>query len=415
MTIERELADLVRLFSAFDKEKKIYTEQLTQDRLLRLDASFTKWINKQLLANGPKKAQIISSYKKLSIYLHPDKVSNGLPEVMWLEQQLSEGKADGICFKTLTSCYEKLTQPDQFKEIEFSGINSVADCRKWFSDLRDKSSTYSSRSLCTSLISLLDQSTDFLDSTGTIKPKALKNLVSFIPVLIASYGTIIVLEELFAIYAVYFLVLKGGQKLSKSDYRELRQVGETMQDYTALTATTTTTLLVRILEMIFWVSRHCLSTTLSIGTQIIGSVLDKNEQAYAESSVEEICHELILAGQKKDSGILYNTPELKVIAAPFEKYLLLNKQQILGEWRIGGIKRVKVEEFLFHVRVYDKLDWTLEDKLKAIQEKLNCLKENSEVYTCKTAQAIDYAEKVIDILQTTEEEEHESATAVAPS
>ena len=401
MTIETELVALVVFYSGLDKETNRYTTQLGKDDLLRLDANFVKWVNHQLLSDGAKKYQLERNYRKLSNYFHSDKAAKYSPEITWLENQLSAGKNDGTCFKTLTFCYEKLTQPTKFKEIEFSGINSIDDCKKWLETLKSKSSTYSSRTLCDSLIDLLDQSNSFFDATGAIKPKGLKALVSFIPVLIASFSTVIVVEELFAIFALYFVVLKGGQKLSKSDYRELKQIGETMQEYSTITALTTTTLLVRVLEMIFWASRHCLTMSLSIGSSILAPLLTSTPTAKANESdtAAEVCRDLALAGKNATPGRKFSTPELKVIAAPFEKYLGLNAQQFFANWRVGGEKRLMVEAFLFHLEVFDRLPISLDVKLNEVQKELNKLRNNEEVYTKKTAEAVDYAQNVIDILQ----------------
>lgn len=403
MTIETELTSLVKLYAKFDAEKKNYTSSLDKDALLKLDSNFTKLINQQLLADGPEKEKIIKKYKRITLYFHPDRKPSFLPEVTWLEQNLSQGTNDGTCFKTLNSSYEKLINPEKFKELTFGDIKSREDCRKWLENLKSKASTYTARCFCDSLIGLLDESGGFFDEVGNIKPKGLRMLITFMPMIFASYGAIIFAEELFAVYALSFFLLKGGQHLKRSDFIEMKQIGKTLQEISIITATATTTLMVRLLEMTFWVSHQCYDVSLQIGTSLLKPLLSappKAGQAKDTYSGSNLCKDLILASQNLNEGMKFKTPELKVISAPLESYLGLNAQQFLGDWRVGKTKRLMVEAFLFRMRVLDVGSGSTEDKINAAQKELETLKLNKEVYTKggKTAEAVDSAENVISLL-----------------
>ncbi|MCL9685620.1 J domain-containing protein [Legionella maioricensis] len=403
MTIETELAALVKIYAKFDEVKKVYVSHLDKSALLRLDADLAKFINQQLLVNGPDKENIAKNYKKLTLYFHPDRSSAFLPEVIWLEQNLSQDNKQEACFKSLGFCYEKLINPEKFKEISFSDINSKEDCRKWLESLKSKAETYTARSFFDSLIGLLDESSGFFNEVGQIKPKGLKTLLTFMPILFASYGTIILGQELLAIYALYFLMLKGGQYLERSEVTEMRSVGRALQEVSVITATATTTLMVRLLEMTFWVSHQCFDVSLQIGSSILKPLLPaptKDAQSHGVNPGTNLCQDLILASQNLSEGIQFKNPELKVISAPLEAYLGLNAQQFLGDWRIGKKKRLMVEAFLFKMRVLDAGADAIEAKLIAAQKELEKIKENKEVYAKggKTAEAVDSAEKVITLL-----------------
>jgi len=400
MTIETDLNELAQTYSPYDVSAQRYTSQLDKPKLLLLEKRFIKWLNDQLLSEGPALKNLEKNYRKLTLYFHPDRSPHHSPEIIWLDQQLSGELLKGGCFKILSFCYEKLINPAQFKDVEFSGIHSKEDLKKWLEKFKAQTTTYASKNLCDSLIALIDESSDYFDSTGAIKPIALKNLVKFIPVIIAGFGTTLFLEELFLVYAIYYVLLKGGQKLGKADYRELKDVGRLLQEYTAITAMTTTTILVRILELIFWTSRHCLTISLEIGSTILAPLLSQTSTSdKTEVDAAEICKELVLAGEKIQPGIQFDTPELKLISAPFEKYLGINAQQFFGSFRIGQKKREMVEAFLFNLQTLDKLDWCLEQKYLDILHELERIKKNKEVYTDKTKEAVDYVEEVISILR----------------
>lgn len=400
MTIETELTALVKFHTPSQTDENRYTALLDKDKVSSLEADFIKWINQKLVADGVIKLNLQKNYKKLIMYFHPNRSSYYSVDIIWLEHQLSEGKNNGACFKTLSACYEKLTQPAKFKEIEFSGINSKEDCRLWLEKLRDRSTKSSNQNLCNSLIGLLDESSSYFDSTGTIKPNALKTLIQFIPATIASFGTVWVMEELFAIYAIYFVILKAGRRLERSDYSELQTVGHLMEEYTTITAMTTTTIIVRVLEMLFWASRHCLTLSLQISSTLFTPLIAASPEVDKEKiDVVELCKDLILAGEHQQPGMKFDIPELKIIAAPFEKYLTLNTQQSFGDWRVGKEKRTMINAFLFHLRVIDQLPGSLDTKYTKIRNELAKIKKNKDVYNGKTAQALDYVEHIITILE----------------
>lgn len=401
MTIEKELERLVQIYAKFDSQKKCYESQLNKDALLSLDRDFAKLINQQLLADGPSKERITARYRKVCLKFHPDRQSDFSPEIKWIEENLSSGKNDGSCFKSLNFCYEKLITPEKFKNITFGDIKSKEDFKKWLEELKNQASTYTGKSLYTSLTDLLDQSSGFFDDAGKIKPTGMRVLITSLPVLFASYGTFIFAEELFAVYALYFVVLKGGQYLERSNSSELRSFGKALQEISAITATATTTLIVRLLEMTFWASRQCLDVSLQIGSAIFTPLLPVPpvKKEWGPGTEENLCRDILLASQNLNEGIQFNTPELKVISAPLESYLGLNSQQFLLDWRKGKDKRIAVEAFLFRMRVLDVSPEPIEVKLLEAKKELDNMKKKSGIYTSQTAEAVDRAEMVLDFLQ----------------
>jgi hypothetical protein len=140
--------------------------------------------------------------------------------------------------------------------------------------------------------------------------------------------------------------------------------------------------------------------TLHISAAIFTPLLsDSGEKVQEEVNVEELCKDLVLAGEHKKPGMQFDNPELKIIAAPFEKYLGLNEQQFFRFLRVGDEKRKLVDAFLFKLRVLDKLPGGIEDKYIEVLTELRLLKKDEHVYTSKTAEAIDYIEQVIAVLQ----------------
>ncbi|WP_115710174.1 J domain-containing protein [Legionella sainthelensi] len=402
MSIETELKTLVSIYASYDEEKKSYLSSLNKENLLRLDADFIRFINKLLLKDGPDKRKIRKNYKAIAVQFHPDHSCTFSPELGWLEQNLSEGRNDGACFKTLMLCYEKLTSPQDFKPIQFDEITTREDLKKWLEMLKNRSRTYTERNFYASLLGLLDESTSYFDEVGKIKPTGLRALVSFLPMVFISFGTFVFAEELFAVYALYFALLKSGQFLESCQSKELQKLGETLQKISAVTATATTTLLVRLLEMTFWASRQFYDASLQIGSALLTPLIavSSTTQHPEEPSEVSICKELVLASQNQSTVENFRTPELKMIAAPIESYLGLLDQQFFKNWRAGGVKSRSLEAFLLHMRVIDKEgDLEVEEKIKKASERLLLVKQDSNVYNGNTALAVDRADRVISLLK----------------
>lgn len=407
MTIEQELKDLVNIYAKFDKEKNCYVSQLDKTALLRLDRDFTRLINQQLLADGMDEKKITRNYRKLTPKFHPDRHINFLSEVTWLEHNLSAGRNDGFCLKSLRASFEKLISPNKFKEINFADIRTKEECKQWLEKLKNQAGTYTSRSLFESLIDLLDHSSGFFDDAGQIKPKGIRALVKSMPLIFATYGAFIFAEELLAVYGLYFILLKGGQYLERSNSAELKQIGEALQEISNISFTVTTTILVRLLEMSFWISRQSLQMGLQIGSAILSPMLPVHPDAF-ETEADPgatLCRDLILASQNQSEGIQFKTPELKIISAPLESYSALNSQQFFSDWRAGKEKRLAVNAFLFRMRVLDESFEPVELKLLEAQKELDKIKKDKYVYNSTTAKAVDRAAQVIILLKEREPSE----------
>jgi hypothetical protein len=409
MGIEADFKKLAVFYAKFDEKKECYVSQLDKDALLGLDRDFAKVLNQLLLAGGPGKEQITKQYHLISVKVHPDRMVNWSPAIRWIESNLSEGKNDGACFKALNLCYEKFMHPEKFKDIskdiQFGDIKSKDDCKKWLGNLKDQAETYTAKSLYDSLGDLLEQSSGFFDESGKIKPGGMRVLIKSLPVIFATYGTFIFAEELFAIYALYFVVLKGGQYLERSDSSELRQVGKALQEISAITATATTTLIVRLLEMTFWASRQCLDVSLQIGSAIFTPLLPAPSvnPDYDTEIAETLCRDLVLASTNLNEGMQFKTAQLKFISAPLESYLGLNSQQLFLNWRLGKDKNIAIETFLFRMRVLDSSPDPIEKKLIEAQKELDEIKKQPDIFNGKTAEAVNRAEHVISLLQDPEQ------------
>ncbi|CAM3040631.1 J domain-containing protein [Legionella worsleiensis] len=393
MTLEAKLVSLVTHYAQFDDLRLGAAVGSDKHNLLSLERDFVNLVNQQLLTNGPTKEIIISKYRELSLKFHPDRHQDFSPEIRWIEHHLSEGRNDGACFKVLGSCRDKLINPQQFKELKFTDIKTTEDCMRWLEDLKNQADTFSGRSLYESLQGLLEQSSEFFDDADKIKPTSLRVLIKAIPIMFATYGSFIFVEELIAVYAIYFVVLKSGQYLESCESTELKSIGKTLQELSSVTATATTSLLTHLVEMIFWASHQCLDMSLQIGSSLLNSALCEPASSQdAEVNLHaEICRDMIMACQNMQEGMYFRTPQLKVISEPLESYMRSSSQQLFRGWRTGHDKYLAVDDFLFQMRVLDKGAESVDEKLDKAEKELVKIKANSRIYCDSMALAVDKA------------------------
>ncbi|MDR3503574.1 MAG: J domain-containing protein [Legionella sp.] len=376
---------------AGEQESLTTINNFNEEQLFSLERSFNLLLNQWLLHDGAEKERIEENYNKLLSFFDSSTVL--LPEVVWLENHLSKGLNDGLCKRTLIDCYQRLVTPANYKELTFGEITNQDDLKKWLENLSSKARTYNERSLYNSLLGLLNESVDYYDEVGKIKPTAIKALLSFFPVLLVSIGTLAFAEELLAIYALYFIVLKGGEYIGKTNISELQSFGGTVQQVTCVTAATTTALLVRLMELIFWSSRQCYMATLQVGAHVLEPLFSGTDP----DAVENIEEALLKAGENKDGGLLFKNYQLKLIVAPIEvRCSALKEQWFLGH-RTGAEKDRVLTRFLTKMRELDQNHDPIETKLEAAQRLIVKLKENKMVYEegRYTGPAINKAERFL--------------------
>lgn len=411
MTIETEIKEFVEQVSTY--EEKDDSRKLKLRSVAELERNFAGFLNQKLLAtqdnvsNGIDKEKVKQVYRKLVLVLHPDKAPQFSNELIWLDKALSRDKNNGGCVQILRTCYEQLITPEKFKNVRMNKVKTKQDFRDWLVKQRSDAKTYSGQSLFDSLLDLLDESKGFYNDVGQIKPKGIRSILHTIPYIFSCYGAFLFTGELFAIYASFYIILKGGEYLESMHTPELKEIGRAMQKISMVTAITSTVLLARILELTFWTSRQFLDASIQITSTLLKPLLPASPTSEKSSTEDHdnFCKDLILASSNLDAGIHFNTPELKAISAPLEKQLNSISQQFFSHYRLGDTKRLYIEAFLLNMRALDvSPDYTSEQKLIEAQKELNLLKKEKKVYNNTTAVAIHQAETIISLLSEPEPE-----------
>ena len=409
MTREIDLSSVVDKYATIDPDTETSIYPLLDDpkALADLEQALIDWINQQLTLNGLDKLKIQEQYVRLAGYFNPGSRGSCPPEVVWLNNQLlaknspsdsgatTEGKSTSPCCVLLEECYKKLSAPEQFKMLNWEGISNQNDLCVWLRELQQKPDTNSqTKSLCNSLLGLLEQSSAFFDETSKIKPEALGKVVASIPVAIAAIAAAPVAPDLFVVYALFYVTLKGGKRLKESDYARLQNVGNMVSNAVMAGATLTTTAILYLLGMVFWTSNFIAGA--------VGKTLttDKLSQTIAPpKTIEDLAKTLNLVTQGKIPGRVYKEAHIKIIALVFEQYLIINKKQILQPLRLGATKEKLVDDLFLALRVIDNREDSLLDKLNSMELKLQELAKNKTLCTATLEGAINNAMSIVKFMQ----------------
>jgi hypothetical protein len=411
LDLQSDLKILVSLFVGFDYQNECYSETINEAQRGNLEWRLSRllftWLQGNdinlLLTDELKREQITKNYNELVTYFTVGEDKKPMAEIAWLEMTLSNGACNGTCLDLLTSCYQTLITPDNLKQIKLNEHSTRKDLQIWLKGFRENAVTYTERSFYDSLLGLLEQFNGYYDEVGKIKPVGIRALLSFIPMVLVGAGTITFAEQLFAVYALYFILLKSGQFISRSNATELKVVGTALQKVSTVSATATSAILVHLIEMVFFASLQCYSATLQVGSATLSPLLTWGaaEEPLLQKSIEEELHE---ARKESDMGLTFEHFKLKLIAMPIEaRYNALGQQYFLG-MRTGNAKRLALQEFLFSMQACDHNPDPIDIKLEFIQELIDQVKKENIVYSPagKTAEAIDTAERFLHHLQQTE-------------
>lgn len=390
--METELKALVERFAKFNPVTNNFEGKPDKKTLLELDKQLNHLFRRALLSDGHKVDQIRPIYKRLALHFHPDKAFS--PAVTWLNKVLPVTESRDYCFTAFKHCYDLLCDPQKFKKIDISEVRCRGDFKNWLEGLKNDATTYTSRSFYANLLEILEQSSSFFDEVGQLNSFGLRALLTFFPIVFGGCAYLVP-TELFAIYTLYHVVLEGGNYLNNTT--ELKNLGQTLDSLSVVTATATTRILVELLKLTFWTSRKCYNMSLKIGSNLLSPPLISANSSEAEAN---LCTDLIIASGNQDEGLSFINPELKSVAAPIESYLGINSQQFFKQVRVGREKRVQCQNFLFKLRVIDGCTNSLTNKLLEAAELLTELKENKVVYVkgSETAKAIDQSWEILEYL-----------------
>lgn len=431
--ITKDLEKLIRSYVQYDEENETYPmEKLPEQTLLQLDMRFCQLIDKWLLTDGPKKENIEQNYKQISRIVHNDKKPQWTAELKWLDQQLAADANDAICFKTLSDRYERLTAPENFAKDEFMNVSPNENWEQKFQRKKANANTYTARYMYHSFSKLIQESRSY--RTETEKVDGMKSLLNTLPWALSGYGGLLLAPELFAIYSTCFLVKQGGKALKQQESEELQLFGQTLKELGGITTMVTSTVLARTMQLVFKVSATSVSGAAKVGKFLLGGKSSKSRHSgfsYSSSTsseggassssssappgfflpappttdggeletVHDFMQQLILAANSTQ-GAQLQTPELKIVIAPLERYLYLNKQQFGRQLRAGWAKGEAIKAALLRIRTVDSQGKTKEEKLAEAKKEVEALKGNKDVYSKTAKKAINRAGDTLGMLST---------------
>ncbi|STX50709.1 Uncharacterised protein [Legionella busanensis] len=376
-SLNQSLADIVTAYTQYDpSNKSYYPKQLSSQELQKLEVQLITLFSQFLTNNGVAENEINKQQKILRGLFHPDKLVIASPEIQWLENSLSTGNNNGICFKLIDSCAEELKQPKInkedfiFDEDDLSFLHIDELIRK-LEQLKQQAVTFTQQALIDSTITLLQTIKRFQSTTDQFEPGWLKTILNSLPYITSGFCITLYLKELSLLYAILSLVAKGGSWLQKGDIYGWRALGEMTREISGVISNAATTLTLYFISMNF----SALNTAYYIGFEACSKVfqligLSETKQipsAHANSQA------LILPQHFLPGKFNFETLELKLITLKLEQYQEQQKQQYFASWRRGCKKSSLIERVFHQLKVIDLKPISISDKLLEVNSIINNL------------------------------------------
>lgn len=305
-----------------------------------------------LAENGKEIAQIKVNYKQLCRVLHPDHLMNANPELLVIEAVLSRGENNGALFRLLGNCYDKLKDPGQ-QYSSYADIHSIDELLFRLQENKDKAQTLTGRALIENLSFLIEKARDFHQTTEAVDSAWLRGALRSLPYFTGGFCLSFFIEELALIYALTFLMAKGGFWIGTSKQADWQCLGAQVASFGLSLGSATTALVSRTMGFNFYL----LTSIGSLSTQLYDQL----------TGAQSLQPQNLLGGEQ------FKTLELKLISYPLEEYCFQQSRQYFAALRYGSTKRALIVDALQAILLVDKGDEVLFTKLVRVRAILDGL------------------------------------------
>ncbi|MDI9817699.1 MULTISPECIES: hypothetical protein [unclassified Legionella] len=418
---KEELAILIKEYADYDEEKCSYENkrELTLNDRQKIEASLIGLISQYLSQNGLQESAIDAQMKKLQLLFHPDKYSGSLPENKWLQYVLSEGSIErGSCFHLVGLCADKLKHPENhnFYKSEFEGISTMDVLIAELEKRKGYAKTFTQRALLESVLAMLQTSTAYHQTVEERVPGVwTKKIINVMPYLTTGYCIGFFLEELALLYAVTFVLSKGGKWLEQSGSSHCQMIGHVVSLFSNTISNAIMALLARLTELNLLMVKGAMNLTIDTGEGIYKLLVASSEKAASNESKPEECRALMLAPQNLLGGLPFKSFELKLAARPLESKLEELGQQWFIHWRLGNTKMQAIKKALDSLCQLDaNSNEGIAVKLEKAQEIIEGLADDKAINTegSGTQRAIQTARDILQLLLKSDNPEERMSLAV---
>ncbi|MBN9230038.1 MAG: hypothetical protein J0I93_04235 [Legionella sp.] len=392
--MQQRLEQLASQYADWDEKKGCYVnrDEIKSQEREEIQRLFSKFIYFELLANGQDTATITQNYE--DIY----KLFSAQPEVAALIDWLNANTQTNYAMTCLDTNYRKMLHPEDYKELTPVSIEHADEIRHWLINSEKKATQYTEKTLYASFIKLIDQSTEYFSEVQQSAPYGTKHILSSLPVATIGLGASLFLKQLSVLYLLYFVTLKSGQYVSKTDKPKVQEVGKAFEKIAKVSATTTSTLLINLMEMIFLSFRQGYAVSEEVADVLSSLLFAKaNQGAITHEEVSEL---LELARLSISENGDYCHPQIKIVALPLEKHLEHLEKQPFLNYRAGKDKLKKVKCLLKDLqRIDGDKKKNIEEKLQQIRELLPQNGQDSAIWQGATGEALTRAKATLFILE----------------
>lgn len=387
VSLEQSLKSIVSLYAIGDPSTGTYQvhESMNKSTTQKIEAHLITFFSQYLTQEGMADDMINLHCKELRKRFHPDKLKNTVPEIVWLEQVISEGAMNGACFKLIDLCAEsvKSTPVKDDASTSYDNVDNMDDFLHILQKRRNFATTLTQRAVIDSMISMLQRVNHYHATTVEIETGWLQKTIQAMPYISSGFCVGLYIKELALLYALTYSISLGSRWLGKSSSQRWQGVAYGMNGFSQSISSAATTLLASLVKLNFYafdgVCYVGIGACSAVYRALTLSPAPASVSGASSSSSSQPGTTMILAPQHLLGGKAFKTLELKLLSLNLEGYQMLQKEQYFAGMRAGKYKSTQMASALTRLQLIDKNDCSVEHKLGEAKAVLDALASNRRV------------------------------------
>ncbi|KTD07161.1 hypothetical protein [Legionella jamestowniensis] len=418
MDFEAHLKQLIADYADYDRERFTYENKatITFEIKQKIEAGLIALICQYLSQDGLTAEAIRSHTKKLHLLFHPDRYPVSSPQNKWLQSTLSSGVIkEAVCFNLVALCEKKLTNPEA-PEFHYGNILTMEALKARIKRDRENAKTYTQRALLDSILAMLTSAEAYNDQlNNNISIIWAQRLTQLMPYLTTGYCLSFFIEELALLYAVTYTLSKGGRLLEQSSLSQGQTIGRIMRVFGETIFTAVTTLVARLTELNIFMVRGAINLGIDASGGIYKLLAAPVADGMNSPQPGDQSKALILAPQDLFGGMRFKTFELKILAMSLEQKSRQLQDQWFLDWRAGNYKNETIKKALRKLRVIDRSNLSVPEKLEKAAAIIALLESNKRVNVkgSRTEKTITMAKTLLELLRNSDAQEIQNRLAIS--
>ncbi|RAP38366.1 hypothetical protein B1207_00295 [Legionella quinlivanii] len=303
--------------------------------------------------------------------------NSGEGYIAWIEQQVSDTTYEkGLCRYLLAQCHLILQKNANHKPSQYMEVSNLDQLISKLNKDRETSENVVQSALLSSLITMFGSIQDYHNNARELPENWFQTTIDKLPLVTTALCAGLYIEEFAILFATVYVIWKGSDWLQKSQIDIVQAIGKQTHYFIEVFSKLAATAMAQGTNLIYLIFKVGLALSLEAQKRIFNSIMPSAALS-----------DLYLSAEIGLWGHYFSEFEIKLIAVPLEEYIYQQSKQTAASLRYGHTKSMKMKELLKVFQQEDASNYSLEIKLKNIEDRLRKLSYNKDICATGTEAA----------------------------